>query len=1303
MVLVACPQQEEHTSKGYYTYSRPEVRALIPTAARTILDVGCGEGALGKALKQERAVEITGVEIVPAAAAQAREALDKVVTGDIEDMANDLPAGYYDCIILADVLEHLSNPRRVMTLLKRCLKRDGAVVLSIPNVRHWSVLRALLENKWRYEDAGILDRDHLRFFSKASVRELLESAGFTVIGIRSLRVPGQPGMPDSLRQAVEQELGDGALAEETQDYQYLVMARPTVAEASTAAKAVPAAKQAQAQAAGPILPPPASMPAKGPSSAAPEPPSPAPKLPPSLAPRTQSPSRQRPIVSIVMLTWNQKGLTEMCLRSLEISTKVPYELIVVDNGSTDGTVDFLKSYAAEKVTDKQDNVKLIFNPENVGFARGNNQGLKEARGEYLVLLNNDTVLPNMWLERMLRRFYSDKKAGMVGPRSNYVKPRQFAQPEYSELAEFSKFAEGFYLKNQGKTTVTESLVGFCLTVKREVFAKIGLLEEDYTIGGYEDDDLCIRARRAGYRLLIADDVYVHHFGNASFKANNLDIVSVAQQNRGKFIDRWGLKPRIAYMMRWTALSGGTLVAFRQINALVELGYEVRVVSLEGKPGYFDLKAEVEQVGAFETLPPLDDDIVVVFSALDIPIIAPKCRGKLVHLCQGYESYHYGPTLDDVMAEKPQMDRYHSIPCARVVVSEHLKELFQTRFRQKTFLVPNWVDVGRGAAQRTTWPGALKDANVLFVGRPAVAKGFNDFAGAVRIVRSQHPGTVMHVAVPFPPPASQEELEKLLGKPAVLHCGLSRTEMEELYRSADILVAPSWYEGFGLPALEAMACGTPVVTADNPGVREFCKDGENALVVPVAQARKLADAIRRLIEDEDLRIRLSKAGPGTALRYSEDASVQALQQAMDTVFRWEVVPPDYRAEASDTAKRVRHGLTSVVILTLNQADYTRKCLESLFAQTDDPFELIVVDNGSKDGTWPYLKSVRKKHGNVRLIRNAENMGFAFGCNQGIFVSEGEYVVLLNNDTIATREWLKRLKRTLNAVTGAGLAGPVSNYVNGDQLVETGDLRTLDQIQGFAGDLSIHKAGQVTEVNRLVGFCLMVKREVFDRVGVFDTGFPIGNFEDDDLCVRARLAGYRCVIARDVFIYHFGGRSFTGNHIDYNTQMQANQQRFVRKWAALIQAGGGSVPEAAGATGEADRGNDVLRNGVPGNGGNSSALESRGLAHFQAGEFEEALTLFEAVLQRRPGEPDAAYNAALCCLKTGDNRRARRYLNSLLGGASGATAAEVNNLLGVSFVQEEDFHAAVGCFERAIELDPLLKDAVENLRYCRQKMR
>lgn len=161
------------TPKGY-------ILSLVPREAGRILDVGCGAGATGHELKKEAGREVIGVEIHEPAAEKAADRMDKIILGDIETM--DLPyEEYFDCIICADVLEHLHDPWNTLKKLSKYLKSGGHLVASIPNVRYWHVLKNLLFfGEWEYTEGGVLDRTHLRFFTRNGITRLCEGAGFRV-------------------------------------------------------------------------------------------------------------------------------------------------------------------------------------------------------------------------------------------------------------------------------------------------------------------------------------------------------------------------------------------------------------------------------------------------------------------------------------------------------------------------------------------------------------------------------------------------------------------------------------------------------------------------------------------------------------------------------------------------------------------------------------------------------------------------------------------------------------------------------------------------------------------------------------------------------------------------------------------------------------------------------------------------------------------------------------------------------------------------------------------------------------------
>ena len=165
----------------YFANARDDMLAFIPTGVRRILEIGCGTGEFGAAIKRRGDVEIVGVELVESAAARARYHLDQVITADIQCQNIDMPAQSFDCLVCNDVLEHLVDPWSVLARLRHFVKPDGWLVASIPNVRHHKVVRRLLwPGEWRYEDKGVLDRTHLRFFTRASARALVEGAGFAI-------------------------------------------------------------------------------------------------------------------------------------------------------------------------------------------------------------------------------------------------------------------------------------------------------------------------------------------------------------------------------------------------------------------------------------------------------------------------------------------------------------------------------------------------------------------------------------------------------------------------------------------------------------------------------------------------------------------------------------------------------------------------------------------------------------------------------------------------------------------------------------------------------------------------------------------------------------------------------------------------------------------------------------------------------------------------------------------------------------------------------------------------------------------
>ena len=179
-------QELRNSFEVYADSNRAEMLRFVPGEAKTILDVGCSVGNFGALLKQQREREVWGVEIDPDAVAVASAKLDRVFRGAFNSQL-DLPRGIFDCVVFNDVLEHMVDPYSALRYARDLLTPAGKVVASIPNVRYFGNMWLLVKHKsWKYEDAGILDRTHLRFFTESSIREMFTDEGYVIDKIEGI-------------------------------------------------------------------------------------------------------------------------------------------------------------------------------------------------------------------------------------------------------------------------------------------------------------------------------------------------------------------------------------------------------------------------------------------------------------------------------------------------------------------------------------------------------------------------------------------------------------------------------------------------------------------------------------------------------------------------------------------------------------------------------------------------------------------------------------------------------------------------------------------------------------------------------------------------------------------------------------------------------------------------------------------------------------------------------------------------------------------------------------------------------------
>lgn len=244
-----------------------------------------------------------------------------------------------------------------------------------------------------------------------------------------------------------------------------------------------------------------------------------------------------PKVSIIVVTFNNLKYTKACFLSLLAFSKYPnYEVVIIDNNSTDKTKDYLL-----EIKKKYPNTKVVLNKNNKGFAAGCNQGVREASGNYLIFLNNDTIVTPNWIENLIE-YLKNKKVGLVGPVTNFMWNHQEIDINYRSIGSMLVKSDNYTKSNKERFFEVDNLAFFCIAAKKEVIKKVGDLDERFGIGMFEDDDYCLRVRKAGYKMVCTKDVFVHHFGQISLLSlGNNEYKKIYNENKEKFEKKWDIK------------------------------------------------------------------------------------------------------------------------------------------------------------------------------------------------------------------------------------------------------------------------------------------------------------------------------------------------------------------------------------------------------------------------------------------------------------------------------------------------------------------------------------------------------------------------------------------------------------------------------------------------------------------------------------------------------------------------------------------------------------------------------------------
>lgn len=268
-------------------------------------------------------------------------------------------------------------------------------------------------------------------------------------------------------------------------------------------------------------------------------------------------------ISFVILSYNEQKITQECIDSIRHNCKnIDYELIVIDNASSDGSAEWLL---------EQKDIKVKLNNQNVGFPRGCNEGIELADpNSDIFLLNNDTLVPPNAVETLQEALYSCPLVGAVGPMSNACSNYQAIEEINAKPQDYLRLGEKYIHKSTGKEYEKKLyLVAFALLIKREVINKIGLLDERFSPGNFEDNDLGLRIQQAGYENILCHNSLIFHYGSKSFKKER--VHDILQRNCKKFEEKWGMHPYAYSYIHFETLAILKSVLQREEVSILEVG------------------------------------------------------------------------------------------------------------------------------------------------------------------------------------------------------------------------------------------------------------------------------------------------------------------------------------------------------------------------------------------------------------------------------------------------------------------------------------------------------------------------------------------------------------------------------------------------------------------------------------------------------------------------------------------------------------------------------------------------------------
>ena len=925
--------------------------------------------------------------------------------------------------------------------------------------------------------------------------------------------------------------------------------------------------------------------------------------------------RREPLVSVIIPMHEHLDLTVACVAAIKrAGTQVPHEIIIVDDGSSEDTTRSLSNFAALlgiQVVFNRSNLGFsescnrgaaVAKGKYLVFLNNDTEPLPGWLDALVKVAEQNPSVGAVGAKLLFPDGRLQEAGGIVfsdGSAWNYGRGGDPLHPQFNFLREVDYCSAA------------------CLLVRADLFRKLGGFDTRFAPAYYEDTDLCFAIRRAGFRVVYQPEAAVIHFEGATAGTDVRSGVKSHQvAHQRKFVEKWRdvlvqQYPPDARLVRRASnrapgkrilvvdafapmydRASGSRRLWEILNALVESGHAITFIARNGinqerygtelqrlgVETYLTDPDAMKALGYNVPAPSIELDRLLRETQFDVawiesydvaeqylPLIrraSPRTRiivdsVDLHFLRERREAETLGKSelLSMATATMERELKVYSQADAVIVVSE--TELGYVRSllpNQDVYVIPN---VHRPTKYVPPFDGRR---GLLFVGnfrhRPNVDAVAYFVHHILPLVRKRLPEASVTIVGDAPPPAVRE-----LEGSGVTVTGWVPDLAPYLQRHR-VLVAPLRF-GAGLKGKigEALANGLPVVTT-SIGAEGMPGAVETGVLRVADDPESFAEAVACLYTDPEQWNEASRRGwEYVSEHYTPEIVRGKLEEIVASLapdrpnpalFATPRVPspPTSHGASLSVAER---SLLSIVIPVYRDAEATEKCLQAVETWTRPPYEVLLVDNASDEDVKAVISRASGYIKRLRVIENVENLGYPVACNQGLAMAQGDFVVIMNSDVVVTPHWSERLIAALSADPQVGMVGPRTNYATGAQVVR-GACYDETTLAAWSEQWHRLRAGSIRFAPRLVGFLLMLRRDLLEQVGGLDPLFGAGNFEDDDLSLRAMLAGYKLAIAEDVFVHHYGSRSFFQDPSYYATLLEVNRHLFAAKWGLRFSQDG-----------------------------------------------------------------------------------------------------------------------------------------------------